>query len=170
MPFNKHYKAGSLIEVLVILAITAVSMVGIASVNNRTLIAIKDNETLDTANGIMVQALEVAKSPVRLPVTGLTGSGRYALDPNTNSLLKRPDGDADLSLVSECIPGSPYYVAINDADDTGRNICLQLVITQRARPLGGLNYYEVNSRVLFSLSNGPVLNQLVAYRRATDLN
>lgn len=169
MHYNK-YKGGSLIEVLVILAITAVSMVGIAGVNNRTLIAIKDNETLDNANGVMVQALEVAKSPARLPISGLTGVGRYSLDYTTNSLNRLADGEPDLTATSDCSVGSPYYVSIADPDDSGRNICLQLTVVQRPRVLGGLNYYEITSRVLFYLSNGPVLNQLVAYRRATEFN
>jgi type II secretory pathway pseudopilin PulG len=171
-------RAVSLVEVLVVLALVATSMVGVAGINVRAQLAVKDNETLDLGNGAMLQALELAKSPAGLELITATGgrftgapAGNYSIDNNNrNSLVRRADSDRPLSATAPCDSNSTYYVTpviANRAPGSGKSpdICLQIIITAVRRPLSSDSYFEIRSTVLFELSSGPVVNQLIAYRR-----
>jgi type II secretory pathway pseudopilin PulG len=165
---SKYLPALSLVEVLVVLGLVSVSMVGIAGINVRSQIAVKDNELIDAANGIMLQALELAKSPTQLKISSTDNTtninGTYAIDKTQpDTLLERPSSDAILTSTSTCNTASPYFVSVSSTNPP--LICLQITFERKQRPLVNDNYYEVTSRVLFKLSRGPVLNQLVAYRR-----
>lgn len=162
---RQRLSASTLIEVLVILAVAAVTVTGVAAVNIRSITTIKDNETLDTAMGVMVQALELAKSPKAIPASGASPTGNFRIDYENNQLVRTLGNDPPLSATSICTEGSTYYVSINAQGNAGRYICLQISISQAQRPLTTQQYYIVTARVLFNLSGGAVVNQLVAYRR-----
>ena len=63
MKHTVKLKAATLIEVLIVLGVISTTMIVAVSLIINSLYELRNNETQDAANGIMIQALEIAKSP-----------------------------------------------------------------------------------------------------------
>lgn len=180
---NTRYKAASLVEILVVLAIVASSMVAVANVNIQAQISLKDNEIIDAANGVMIQALEVAKSPSQVSVVDPAGNlipgniqGYYSLDLNSGSsqgVVLRKQTFSN-TKITNCNSTSPYLVdwttngvgaTSTSLDPNVNNICVQVIITEEQRPLIVDTYYKIESIVIFNISDGQESNSIIGYRR-----
>lgn len=161
--------AFGLLEVLIVLAIAATTMIAATQIALNGYRAIKVNEILDYANGLMLQALEIAKSPTDVEVVGVSQP------PNFNAsyrLSANASGKSVMSVVStnivnitptDCSTSSPYFVNVNVPNVNEPLVCLQLVVTQRTN--FGVIYYEIRSRMVYNLDGQANTQELIGYRR-----
>jgi hypothetical protein len=164
---SKNLPATSLVEVLVVLAIVASTMVAATQLSVRALIDIKQNEIEDYANSVMLKALEVAKSPSDINVTHLVTAGNYTGSYSSSLLNGKPvlyQQSPTIVGMGTCTSGSVYYTPLTGVTGvTPPLACLQVQI----QPKTGLNstYYEITSTISFQLSDQMVTKTIVGYRR-----
>ena len=159
-----------LMEVLIVLAIVAATMVAAMQVSIQSLRVIKQNEIGDYANSVMVKALEVAKSPSDVQVSGTAQitnfQGSYQLQTQVGSpsvLWKVSDSVVPMTA-NNCSNTSPYYTDISAVSNIGNPVvCLQLII----RNISGLtgNAYEITSYLIYDIQDQQVERSIIGYRR-----
>lgn len=173
--FKLKFSAVGLVEVLIVLALVATTMVAATQVTVQSLIKIKEDEVNDYVNGLMVRALEAAKSPQILTInndlTGLTDfEGSYTLlvpseGADTPSFTQEA---IELTPLPEgsCTTNSPYSVTIpNLGNFTPPPVCLQVIVAE----LEGIDVnsiFQITVRSVYTLSSGPVVREVLGYRRA----
>ncbi len=167
---NLNYKnlaATSLVEVLVVLAIVASTMIAATQLSVRALIDIKQNELLDYANSVMLKALEVAKSPADVNVTHLAVAGSYTGSYSSSLLSGKPvlyQQSPTIVAMGSCSTSSVYYTPLTGVTGiTPPLACMQVQI----QPKTGLNstYYEITVTITYRLSDQTVTDSIVGYRR-----
>lgn len=111
---KRELKATSLVEVLVVMGIIATTIIGSMVLVAGSLVTVRNNQTEDYVNGILINAIEVSKSPSNLFVNDdsflQTGGSsvsyfRFTND-GTNAILQRTfDGD-----LTQCGDQSQYLI------------------------------------------------------------
>lgn len=157
-------------EVLIVLAIVAATMVAAMQVSIQSLRVIKQNEIGDYANSVMIKALEVAKSPANVQVSSSAQvtnfQGSYQLQAQGASapvLWKISDSMVPITANS-CSNSSPYYTDISAINTVGNPVvCLQLII----RNISGLtgSAYEITSHLIYTIQDQQVERSIIGYRR-----
>jgi type II secretory pathway pseudopilin PulG len=113
---GKSLKAVSLVEVLVVLAIVAATMVSAMRLSVTSLAQIKSNEIIDYATGIMLKAIEVAKSPNTVKILGegtiTEYDGSYSLQNSGNDVALYQQSDF-VEPITTCDRGSLYYLNVD---------------------------------------------------------
>lgn len=163
----KYVKGTSLVEVLAVLAIVSVSIIATMGVLVKANISIKSNEIQDIANDTLLRALELVKAPSNVLISAapsdfanlLTGS-----DPNNYYALKKTGSSnylqfdtqyASNSPLSSCSSSSFYFIPIDVNNVTQPYIfCMQVHFVPKTQ-IDGSRYYEVNIRIIYSLSGKP---------------
>jgi competence protein ComGC len=162
----KSKKAASLTEVMIVLGIISTTLVTSVNILISSLIKFQINEIEDTANTIMLEALEIAKSPssilVSENVTSTNTEQYYSLlkEDGRNILAKEFD-----ELGSRCSKDSIYFLD-QIITDTSRElvICLQIKITPNIG-LTNKQFYEVESKIIYNLPGQRVgSNTIKGYR------
>lgn len=161
---NIYHSAAGLVEVLIVLGIVAVIMVIIGTLTVQSYLRIKDNEMLDYANGIMIRALEITKTPSEILVhdpSGFIGyDGSYTIDLGAvpralrrQSLLSNP--------ITSCNTDSVYLIDVSNEFPgiSVPTICLQLIIQSE-----GDSRYIVEVNMIYKSSNQEITNSLLGYR------
>lgn len=168
---NKNLAFG-LIEVLIVLAIVATTMLAATQITLNGMRAIKLDEIVDFANGIMVQGLEIAKSPTTVEVVVSTvpanynGSYRLQTNADGSSVLRLIDSSQTPITLAQCTSASNYFIRIENATGVQNpQVCLQMIVTQRQSL--GLNYYEVRSRLVYNVGGQTVERDIYSYRRGS---
>lgn len=178
--------AAGLVEIMVVLAMIATSLVAVVGINVRSQLLIKTNETIENANGVMLKALELARSPEPIRVTSFSGgqisnvAGKYSVvvgqDGNVSSIIKQLDADPTISANSfNCLESSAYAVSIDlfsrsangapSGNASNALICAQVIVSPTTSQLGENAIYEVNSIVVYPTPQGKQTNNLIGYRR-----
>jgi hypothetical protein len=133
----------------------------------RSLIRIKINDVEDAANSVMIEALEIAKSPSSLnisrdisnrPIDSVT-----YLSLGSSGVLNVEDGDSQLN---QCSENSEYSVESLLPDDIASSsvICVQVEIVPRRIPNGD-RIYEVTARTLYIVPGDEIrANAIKGYR------
>ena len=177
MKRNIVKKGLSLVEILVVLAIISTSMVSVITINIRSQVLIKNNETFDLASGIMLQGLELAKSPGNVDIKSAFGQtlvdpvGKYSLSTSSGAyvqyIVKQLDTDPSIDAPSfVCDNGSVYFIEVDEGEGIGRpKICAQLVINRQKRQISGEPVYQVISKLLFDTPTGIEYTEVIGYRR-----
>lgn len=168
-------KANSLIEVLVVLGIISSTMLVSVNVIIQNVAQLRVNELEDAANGVMIQGLEIAKSPADvvtnselLPDKETVANSSiplfFTLDRsgNQNILNEIVNG----SVITECNDGSPYLVEIESDNENlnGFNTCLQIEIEAGENSASGEYYYLIKSRVIYQVPGDVNANTVAGYR------
>lgn len=164
-------KAGfGLIEILIVLAIIATTMLAATQISLNGIRAIKLDEVVDFANGMLLQGLELAKSPSTVRVFTLSGAsnlnGSYRLQTASNGTteLRMVTTTQTPLTLAQCTSSSAYFVNITGATGvTNPQVCLQLMITARTNL--GVNYYEIRTRLVYNLGGQTLEREIYAYRR-----
>src|SRR5690606_22424983 len=109
-------------------------MVVSVSVLIKSIEKVKQNELEETANLLMIQALEISKSPsdvfvsdseiINLPVNS-TRYYRYAVVNNQNILQKQ----GETTHLSDCSSGSNYNIQRFEEEFENLSLCMQIAIT-----------------------------------------
>jgi hypothetical protein len=166
---TKRKKATSLIEVVVVLAIISITIIASMTLVVKANVSIKNNELIDSANNILLEALEFSKSPgkarYKSPLdilnlsAGLNNTYYFSYNKDsTGSFLKYEiDGAAALTSFDDCV-AYPVY-KINTVPFT---LCLQVQIIPR--PLLTSKYYEINVAIAYDLNGRRVTDNLKTYR------
>ncbi len=165
-----HNLAFGLLEIIIVLAIVAITMIAATQAALVAQRAIKKNEIGDLANGLMIQALEVAKSPtdVRLANVSLPNvDGSYAMDSLSGLPSMRKVADVSTPITpGQCTSASPYSQELG-AEWGGSSplICLQVVVREISNL--GLNVFEITAHVLYKLEGEAdfVEKSIIGYRR-----
>ncbi|MCA9379036.1 hypothetical protein KC640_01275 [Candidatus Dojkabacteria bacterium] len=162
--------AFGLMEVMIVLAIVAATMVAAMQVSIQSLRVIKQNEIGDYANSVMVQALELAKSPsnVQVSATGQVTDfqGTYQLQINSagGAVLWKVGDNVTPITNTGCTNASPYFVDISNINPVGSPVvCLQLIV----RNISGISgaAYEITSHLIYTLQNEQIERSIIGYRR-----
>ncbi|MBL8014840.1 MAG: prepilin-type N-terminal cleavage/methylation domain-containing protein [Candidatus Doudnabacteria bacterium] len=162
-------KAFGLLEVLIVLAIAATTMLAATQIALDGFRSIKLNEVLDYANGLMLQALEIAKSPTDVEIvagtqpTNFEASYRLTTNSAGKAVMSVVTTSTTPLTVANCSTSSPYFVDANIPNITDPIICLQLTVTQRTN--FGQVYYEIRSRLVYNLNGSQNERQIIGYRR-----
>lgn len=175
MKFSRKFRAATLAEVLVVLAIAATTLVTIAQITVQLLVTVKNNEVIDYTTGIAIQALEIAKNAEDIIVTSSVDfsrvDGSYSIDLDANpAVLTRKDGQTGFGSdsITDCTVGSPYYIDVDIAGQvtggTNPNVCLQILITQATSTVDQ-QYYQVEAVTVTVLGNETIVDSIVGYRR-----
>lgn len=164
---KKKKKAATLAEVMIVLGIISTAMVASISVMINSLIRIKINDIEDSANTVMVKALEVAKSPAAISVSenidNRTVNVPIYFLLNTSSQLQLQNND---SINTTCTDNNKYNVkALLPEDITASSqICVQIEIIPRYG-LENARLYEIIVRSYYTLPNGDLrANVIKGYR------
>lgn len=164
---GKFIKGTSLVEVLAVLAIVSVAIIATMNVLVKANISIKSNEIQDIANDTLIRALELVKAPSNVLISAspsdfanlLTGSNSnnyYALKKSGSSNYLQFDPQYAVNApLSSCSSSSFYYIPIEVNGVTQPYIfCMQLQFSPKTQ-VDGSRYYEVNVRIIYSLSGRP---------------
>lgn len=167
MRSNHRIKAASLVEVLVVLAIVATTMVAATQITVQAMISIKNNEIVDTATGVMVQAMEIAKSPDSVKVrsaaglvTNFKGSYYLATDATGSALWKVTDL---LTPINTCDAASQYFVRIDVGDRVPPKVCLQLIIEPQV--ISGTTVFAIQANLVYELTGKVESLSINGFRR-----
>lgn len=161
-------------EVLVVLAITATTLITIAQLTVQLLVTVKNNEIFDYTTGISIQALEVAKSPDDViltsaqPIFSIEGNYSIDLESTPAKLYKQSDiVGAGGGKITECNTGSPYFIAVDLAEAIGGanpNVCMQIIVRDATSRLNQ-NYFEIEAVTIAELGTDKRVNNIIGYRR-----
>jgi len=107
-------KALGLVEVLIVLAIVGVTMVAAMQLTTGAFRSIRDNEITDLASGIILQGMEIAKSPQGVSLTSPGGTifdpeGSYSLDTTQNPPMMIQQNSGSDQLINTCNSTSPFF-------------------------------------------------------------
>lgn len=162
-------KGIGLVEVLVVLALVATTMVAAAQLSVNALRSIKNNEVKDYATGLLVQALEVAKSPDDINIYTTSALASYN---GTYSLERGPTGTGyvlsysspSTTQISSCASDSIYAIDISAQFNVPvPKVCLQVVITANQGLAG--NYYQISATTIYTLEGETIRETVIGYRR-----
>lgn len=149
--FKITKKASSLVEVLVILAIISTSIVASTSLAVNSQKKVIENQREDTANGILVQALEVSKSPSLISlgeeidfVADRTYYFRFTEENQRLVLAQAP------TALTSCEQGSLYQVeTFGNTEEINFPMCIGVEV-KYIQPLRSTKaYYELTVRAIF---------------------
>ncbi len=163
---GKSLKAVSLVEVLVVLAIVAATMVSAMRLSVTSLAQIKSNEIIDYATGIMLKAIEVAKSPNTVKILGegtiTEYDGSYSLQNSGNDVALYQQSDF-VEPITTCDRGSLYYLNVDLGGASAPPVvCMQLNIQQKTGLSG--QYYELEARMLYIVDAETRTKSVIGYR------
>ncbi len=164
---QKKKKATSLAEVLIILAIISTTVIASTTLVVKALATIKNNEIEDTANGVMVKALEIAKSPADIYVSDTslvnTVNGQvyfFSIQNQNNQYTLRRES----STANSCDSQSPYITDLTQGSQAQNiNVCLVIEIT----PQNTLDQsiYAITSKIVYQLEGETIINSVTGYRK-----
>ncbi len=158
---RKRLKATSLVEVLIVLAIISSTILGSMLLVSNSFVVVRQNQTEDYVNGLVVNAMEIVKSPSNVSVT----DNSFTLTQNSTPVffkLTRVNGSAYLektqdTQITSCTVGSQYIISSttlsNETNVTGvtgaatPNVCLQIKIIPVAGSIatnGIQSYYQMS--------------------------
>jgi prepilin-type N-terminal cleavage/methylation domain-containing protein len=166
---KKLLKAFGLVEVLIAIAVSGVVMVGAVQVSAKTLRQIKENELRDSANGVLLQSLEIARSPVEFRVLDLLGTANE----KKFRLGTKAGSSASLTLIetsyagnmSTCSETAEIRVTTADPNFVLCNlITIKDVTAASDKQLGLKRTFEVHSQITYMLSNKTFTDELYTYR------
>jgi prepilin-type N-terminal cleavage/methylation domain-containing protein len=163
---KRKLKGVSLVEVLVVLAIVAATMVSAMRLSVTSLAQVKNNEIIDYATGIMLKALEVAKSPNTIKITSEGNladyDGSYSLQTSGNdvALYRRNDY---VEQINSCDRDSAYYMSVDlGGAATPPIVCMQLNVQEKTGLSG--QYYELEARMVYIIDNETTTKSVIGYR------
>ena len=160
-------KAASLAEVMIVLGIISTTLVASVSILINSLSRTKVNEIEDAANAVMIQALEVAKSPAQnVSVSSTSFAPNQRGEVYSFKLNKSIDGENVLEEIRQpstegCNSQSPYYVTPDNRTDVTQEIdlCLQITVENISNQV-----YEIVSTVTYQIPNEEKQNTIKGYR------
>jgi prepilin-type N-terminal cleavage/methylation domain-containing protein len=159
-------KAFGLIEVLIAIAISGVIMLGSVIVSTNALRLVKQNELRDSASGVLLRSLELARSPIDFSLRGIQGQARtgyYSLQINS-------DGKYQLTSsliqdeISSCDANSSYRVVQRNPDTL---ICNQVIVSNITPSADAAVFtnFEIKSIVVYSYLGQQYSDELISYRK-----
>lgn len=167
---KKKRGAFGLIEVLIAIAVSGVVMLGAVQVSARTLKQIKENELRDTASGVLLQSLEIARSPVDFRLTKLLGPssqrkfrlGNIIGDTTQSLNLIETNYQGDVTTCSESAEirlttEDPNFIICN-------LITVNDVTTATDKAKGIKRVFEIKSDTAYFLGTQQFVDQLITYR------
>jgi hypothetical protein len=184
MILSRHFKIKGfgLFEILISLAIFAIGIISITSLNVKTYMVIKNNELIDFADRTMIKALEYFKAPTTTTtattpgiqtllegwmnnvsntnkVVNLSIDSSSALDDST--ILKFKLQNFNNSSISECNLGEYKISTTTGSIYEGFDICEQVIIEKKE------NGYKITSRIVYKIATETKINQIIGYRPFT---
>jgi hypothetical protein len=146
-----------------------VILVGAFQVSDRNLKKFKENELRDTANGVLLQSLEIARSPIDLRLTKLMGTSltkRFKL----GSVI---GGNGNLQLIETTFAGgittcdelSQIRITTTDPNFVACNLITVTDVTSSADKTKGVKrVFEIKSEIAYILSEKQFTDELITYR------
>ncbi len=171
---NKPKKAATLTEVLIVLGIISTTLVASLALIVNSMIKIKQNEIQDTANGVMIKGLELAKSPKNIAISELPRNGgstevntfyRITSSSVGASVLLEKVEEGTSSLNQGCTSTSPYNIKTSPVLsqlNAGYDICLQLNIVYLSS-----NTYKITSQAVYTFLNRSQTSFITGVRYAS---
>jgi hypothetical protein len=178
--FHNKIKGFGLFEIVISLAIFAVGVITITSLNVRTYRVIKNNELMDFADRTMVKSLEYFKSPttndsattkgvqaqletwmLSSKVANVAISQDSPID-DSKELVFVNQSSTKLKINESCFSSSLYKLKI-DSNSLygGLNICEQVIIEKKD------NGYVITSIIVYQIDGETKTRQLIGYRPFT---
>jgi prepilin-type N-terminal cleavage/methylation domain-containing protein len=174
---HKKNKGFGIIEILISLAIFAIGVISITSLNAKTYRVIKNNELSDFADRTMVKALEYFKSPTTSDIQDklegwiLSGGGTEAycsiiststIDESIKLEFEYQDAGNYFPKPPTCLSGNPYKLNTS-AESIYKDfyICEQIFVEKMT------NGYKITSKVVYKIDTETKTNQLIGYRPFT---
>ncbi|MCA9386655.1 type II secretion system protein [Candidatus Dojkabacteria bacterium] len=164
---QKRKKAATLAEVMIVLGVISTAMVASISIMINSLVRIKVNDIEDSANSVMIKALEAAKSPATISLSqdisavAVNSSVFFSLDETARLQYEIND-----TVNTSCTSQNKYNVKTLLPDDVSSNseICVQIEIIPRLG-VNSKRIYEIVVRSFYVLPNGDVrANVIKGYR------
>lgn len=166
-----------LIEILISLAIFAIGVISVTTLNVRTYRVIKNNELADFADRTMVKSLEYFKTPttsdVQAQIEGWLSTSPdnrlncyispFSIVDDSGELLFLPY-DYSSTLYENCDSSIPQVYKLKTKVGSlyeGFNICEQIIVEKKS------NGYKITSRVVYNIDSETKINQLIGYRPFT---
>lgn len=173
---NKKLKGTGLVEVIVVIGILSVTLVSVMLVTGRSIRQVKDDELADKATGYQIRALELAKSPAELTISGDLQVGdvsNFYLDfanQTQGQLTLSPALRSQDLTTTDCDQNSEYFVNVTK-EQTTEIFCNQIQVTLKSQQVtngstgSNVLYYEIKSIVVYGTSKGFEKKELLAFRR-----
>lgn len=168
---GRQYHGFGLLEVLIVLAIVASTMVAATQISLEGYKAIKVNELTDYSNSVLLQALELVKAPGSINISaatqpnGFNGSYKLRTPSGTSGrvTLDRISSSLTAIGVEQCSDTSPYYTATSDDSPLPDPLlCTQIIVEEVT---GSTGLYRMTSRVVFTYEGVDYSQSIVNFRQ-----
>lgn len=158
--------ASGLVEALIVMAIIGTTLVSSMLLVSQGFIEVRNNQTEDTINGVLVQVLNKVKNSNSLAISlseyntiTNTSERHFYLLPNDG--LKLDTTQSPSTAITTCDENSVYNIVVSQAIVTSivQNLCVQVTIKKvtagnNERFTGSINYvYQINEEVVVSKLN-----------------
>jgi type II secretory pathway pseudopilin PulG len=169
---NLRKKGSSLLEVIIVLVIVSFTIIASMALVARTRLEIRNNETEDKVNGVLIKALEALKAPTKVLISGNvnfsntttyffslkpSGSEAFILEykrPGTFTALPKND---NFNFSDVCRNDNAFFMT----DDQNFRYCQQVEI----KPVDvAKKLYQVTTTIVYQTSNGSKSETLTSYR------
>jgi len=179
-------KATSLVEVLIVLAIISSTILGSMLLVSNSFVVVRQDQTQDYVNGLVVNAMEIVKSPSNIFVSNDTFTQTQNSTPVFFKLSKATGGGAfldktDDTQISTCTETSQYIInettlatirtdesgaPVNNPNGTEANttpspdVCVQVKIVPVAGSIvtnGIKGYYQMTVIAVYNQDDKPVI-------------
>lgn len=173
---NKRLRATSLVEVLIVLAIISSTILGSMLLVSNSFVVVRQNQTEDYVNGLVVTAMEIVKSPSNIFVT----DDSFVATQNSTPVffkLSRVNGTAYLertqdTQITTCATGSQYIISAELTQTrnttpgatatlaTTPPVCVQVKIIPvqgSVLPNGIQSYYQMTVIAVYNIDNKPII-------------
>ncbi len=171
---KNNSKAFSLLEVLVMLVIISFTIISAVSLVSKISISTKNNENEDVINGVLLEAIELLKSPSPVllssdgynQVTTDTNEHNFALKDTVSVKYLQFNTNPNTTLPTQCSASDFYYVpiVINNKQQP-YNLCMQIKIKRTLVPGTTANYYYfIQASILYNINGTNKTDTLTTYR------
>lgn len=150
--------ASGLVEVLIVMAIIGTTLVSSMLLVSRGFIEVKNNQTEDSINGIIVQVLDRIKNSTALEIINsefntLTSTGTRNFYLNGQNILTLDNFESPSADITTCTPTSQYNVIAKEIASSSlvNSLCIQIKLRKQTT--------AVNDRFVGTVVYAYTLNQ-----------
>lgn len=160
----KKLKALGLFEIIIALGVISTTIIISMSAIISTTEGIRRNDIEETANFILVKAIEIARSPTPITLQGnpdLFTSYSISRGQNNNFVLK----GVQISNENEpCSESNQFYVSDDLDVDSLTPMCLKMDIVNTVDSISNKNILTIDSKVFYTYKNENIINSAYLIR------
>lgn len=161
---SKKLKALGLFEIIIALGVVSTTIIISMSAIISTTEGIRRNDIEETANFVLVKAIEIARSPSPITLQGnpdLFTSYSVSKDQNNNFILK---GVQVFNENEPCSESNQFYVSDDLDVDSLTPMCLTMSIVNAVDTVSNKNVLTIDAKVFYTYKEENIINSAFLIR------